>query len=141
MQIFLSYAKEDEEFAANLARDLQARGANVWFDLTDVAEDDQADWERSVEDALGRSDVLLVLYSPAALTHPYIENDWRKFWEEGRPVVVAVAERCDVPERLRQRVDFTGHYDQALHRLQLLLIEEAARLSSSKWHQPPQDEN
>jgi isopentenyl diphosphate isomerase/L-lactate dehydrogenase-like FMN-dependent dehydrogenase len=33
---FISYAREDSEFALKLVRDLRQAGANVWLDRTDI---------------------------------------------------------------------------------------------------------
>ncbi|MCB9436030.1 MAG: toll/interleukin-1 receptor domain-containing protein [Anaerolineales bacterium] len=137
MQIFLSYAREDEAFVSTLATNLKTQGAHVWFDLADAAVTDHAAWENAVQDALAVSEVLLVVLSPAALAQRYIEIDWSSFLNLGRPVVVAIAERCEVPDDLRSRprVDFSNvSFAEAFHRLQLLLIEESTRISSSKWY-------
>lgn len=143
MQIFLSYAREDEAFVSALASSLKTQGAQVWFDLADAAVTEQAAWERAVQDALAVSEVLLVVLSPSALAHRYIQIDWSSFLNLGRPVVVALAQRCEVPEELRSRprVDFSNiSFAEGFHRLQLLLIEEATRISSSKWYNTNEDE-
>lgn len=143
MQIFLSYAREDEAFVSALASSLKTQGAQVWFDLADAAVTEQSAWEQAVQDALAVSEVLLVVLSPSALAQRYIQIDWSSFLNLGRPVVVALAQRCEVPEELhsRPRVDFSNiSFAEGFHRLQLLLIEEATRISSSKWYNTNEDE-
>ncbi len=137
MQIFITYAKEDEAFVSQLAQDLKSQGAKIWVDMQDASFDDQETWEASIQGALDKSDVLLVVLSCAALQHEYIEQDWKRFIAEGRPVLIAMNEHCDdIPPALhtRQPIDFSRNYKDGLNRLQLMLIETTTRLSSSKWH-------
>lgn len=142
VQIFITYAKEDEAFVSQLAHDLKRQGANIWVDMQDADFTDQEAWETSVATAIDRSDVLLVVLSCTALQQPYIEEDWKRFIAEGRPVLIALHEPCaDLPTALetRQPINFSRNYEDGLHRLQLLLIEIATRFSSSKWHRHDDD--
>lgn len=140
MQIFVSYVRDDEQFARRLVENLRKRGARVWFDLTDIVPEDAAAWEAWTQEALQVADALLLILSPAALQERYIEDDFVRFRDARRPVVAALAEPCQLPEGFGPFVDFRLNYDAALHRLQLLLIEEFARLNTqSKFNHEPDE--
>lgn len=130
MQIFITYAPEDEALAAYLARDLRKLGANVWLDGDNTLNNNPAAWASGIEEALNNSDMLLVVASPAALRESYIASDFRRFVTAGRPVMVAMASPCpNLPELLRRRnpVDFSRNYTAAFHRLTTLMIDRASR--------------
>ncbi|NDJ85197.1 MAG: toll/interleukin-1 receptor domain-containing protein [Chloroflexi bacterium] len=139
MQVFLSYAREDEAFASTLAQDLKSQRANIWIDLNDAPVDNKQQWLAAVEAALAESDILLVVMSQAAAQQSYIQNDWHFFMQHDRPVLVALSERCDIPPDLKHAdtIDFSSSYESGLHRLQFRMIEYATRLAGSKWHRRP----
>ncbi|MBI5929371.1 MAG: toll/interleukin-1 receptor domain-containing protein [Chloroflexi bacterium] len=130
MQIFITYAPEDETLAASLAYDLRRMGADVWLGSDSASSNDAAAWALGVEDALNNSDMLLVIASPSALRESYIASDFRRFLTAGRPVMVATAATCpNMPELLRRRnpVDFSRGYTAAFHRLTTMMIDRATR--------------
>ncbi len=133
MQIFITYAPEDENIAAYLARDLRRLGASVWIDWDSAPTDNPAAWAAGIEQALNNSEMLLVIASPAALRESYIASDFRRFVTAGRPVMVATAVACpNMPELLRRRspVDFSRNYTAAFHRLTTMMIDRATRAIS-----------
>jgi hypothetical protein len=129
-QIFMSYTKEDEAFALRLADDLVTSGANVWIDIRNAKPGRH--WNRSIEQALGDSHMMIVVLSPAALTSPHVAVEWQAYMEAYRPVIPVLAEVCDPPGPLRTRrpVDFTKprHYTRAFHQLMNRLIEYGSRI-------------
>jgi hypothetical protein len=137
MQIFLSYARDDEAFATTLAQDLKTKGARIWFDLFDGPNDDPAAWDAAVQSAMHASDGLIVIVSPAALQQDYIQSDWQYFLAESRPIIVVVAQPCNIPPALvsSQPVHFYHDYQSGINRLQYLLLEQSRRLVSSPWQQ------
>ena len=58
--IFLSYAREDFPTASIIVAKLQSRGLNVWWDMSMEA---GVAFEKEIEDALSRSDLILTLWS------------------------------------------------------------------------------
>lgn len=135
MQIFVTYAPEDEHFAAYLAQDLRRIGAQVWLDCDSAPTESAAAWASGIENALNNSDMLLVVASPYALRESYIASDFRRFVTAGRPVMVATAATCpNMPELLRRRspVDFSRNYTAAFHRLTTLIIDRATRTISCR---------
>ena len=62
---FISYSREDSEFALRLAGDLKAAGAAVWLDQLDIAPGQR--WARAVQSALNDCPRMLVILSPASV--------------------------------------------------------------------------
>src|ERR1017187_6712201 len=61
---FISYAREDAEFALKLAADLRQAGVNVWVDRFDIPVG--KNWPRAVEEALDSCGQFLVIRHAAA---------------------------------------------------------------------------
>ena len=133
MQIFVSYTKPDQDFTKQLVEDLRKKGARLWFDMTDAPQNDEQAWQTAVQEALENADILLLVLNADALQEDFIKTDWKNFENTRRPVIAVMVDRFTLPETIRDRVDFSGKYDQALHRLQHLLLEHSTRLSSNKW--------
>ena len=62
---FISYAREDSEFALRLAGDLKARGVEVWVDRHRLQPGKL--WDREVQQALTVCRELVVILSPDAV--------------------------------------------------------------------------
>ena len=65
MQVFLSYDRNDEEFAKALAEQLEKHGLSVWKAFEEILPGENI-WE-SVSDALKASRAMIVLLSPESL--------------------------------------------------------------------------
>jgi len=111
---FISYSREDSEFALRLAEDLKAAGANVWLDQTDIAPGQR--WQRSVQEALQNTPRVLVILSPASVNSHYVEDEITFALEEKKTVIPVLYQECKVPFRLRplQYVDFRSDYAYAM---------------------------
>jgi hypothetical protein len=62
---FLVHAKEDVEFVRNLAAKLLHDGVLTWFDENDLLPGD--DWKRTIDNAIERSDFVLVFLSSVSI--------------------------------------------------------------------------
>jgi hypothetical protein len=123
---FFSYAREDSEFALNLARELRKAGANVWLDQLDIREGRQ--WDREVQTALAKCDEMIVVLSPAACDSENVLDEVGFALDHRKSVIPVIKSTCDIPYRLSRRhyVDFTSDHEQALHALLAALeIKEA----------------
>jgi hypothetical protein len=58
---FVSYSRDDSEFALRLAQDLKAAGANVWLDQLELVPGRA--WDNAIEDALLAAPQMLVVLS------------------------------------------------------------------------------
>jgi hypothetical protein len=73
MQIFLSYARSDEEFAKALSSQLAKRGFSVWSPDEEVLPGDNV-WLR-VGEALKRSKAMVVLVSPESMRSDHVRRE------------------------------------------------------------------
>jgi hypothetical protein len=70
--VFVSYTKEDADFARRLVEALQAKNIAVWYDQGKLRVGDSM--LRHIEDGLEHSDIFLLLLSPA-----YFQSPWTQF--------------------------------------------------------------
>src|SRR5208337_5468641 len=82
---FISYSREDSEFALRLAGDLKAAGAAVWLDQLDIAPGQR--WARAVQDALNDCPRMLVILSPASVDSRNVEDEVSFALEERKEVI------------------------------------------------------
>jgi hypothetical protein len=97
---FISYAREDSEFALKLAAELRQAGANVWVDQLDIPPG--AHWDRTVQEALNACPRLLVILSPASVSSENVMDEVSYAIDKGKPVVPVLYRECDIPFRLRR---------------------------------------
>jgi photosystem II stability/assembly factor-like uncharacterized protein len=119
---FLSYSREDSDFALRLAGDLKAADANVWLDRLDIVPGDR--WDRAIEDALKSSSRMVVILSPASVGSTNVMDEVSFALEEKKPVIPIIYRDCAVPFRLRrlQYVDFRQDYARGLQELLRTLV-------------------
>jgi uncharacterized membrane protein YeaQ/YmgE (transglycosylase-associated protein family) len=114
---FVSYSREDMEFAVRLAKDLKAKGAKVWMDKIDIRPGQR--WEAEIETAVDGSSRMLVILSPAAIASPNVLAEASLALDEGKSVIPVLYRDCRVPFRLRpfQYADFRSDYSVGLEEL------------------------
>lgn len=99
MQIFLSYARADEEFAKTLATHLSRRGFSVWSPEEELLPGDNV-WSR-IGKALEMSKAMVVLLSPDSMRSDYVRREIEYALGdpnyEGRVFPVQVRPTHDVP--------------------------------------------
>lgn len=115
---FLSYSREQYYFAESLALHLQQRGLPIWFDIQQL--EPGVNWAADIQAGLEQAHSLILVASHAALTSPYVAQEWQHALAHQRPIVIALFERCRLPRDLRRRatvIDFRGSFDRGLARL------------------------
>ncbi len=125
---FLSYAREDAEFALKLARDLRSAQASVWIDQLDITAGMR--WDQAIETAMEACACFMVVLSPDAVDSDNVMDELAFALEERKTIIPVLLRPCKIPFRLRriQYVDFTGDYDASLKSLAGVL--NAAGLSA-----------
>lgn len=73
MQVFLSYAPADKNFASRLARHLEHAGFSIWSVDRKVFPGDN--WAKEIGRALESSQAMVVLLSPASAADPTVVRD------------------------------------------------------------------
>ncbi|NUO81947.1 SUMF1/EgtB/PvdO family nonheme iron enzyme [candidate division KSB1 bacterium] len=112
--LFISYARENAEFALRLAKDLRAAGATIWIDQLDIPFG--ARWDNVVQRALHDCGSLLIILSPDSVRSENVKDEIALALDKGKPIVPVVHEKCEIPLRLRRMnyVDSTEDYEAAL---------------------------
>jgi hypothetical protein len=123
VKIFLSYCRDDENFARQLAYNLRRLGASVWIDVEAIRAGSK--WSREVQQGLDMCEVMLVVVSPESMASDNVEDEWQYYREKDKPIVPILYKPADnVHFQLKryQYVDFsTGDYKSALLRLDVEL--------------------
>lgn len=114
---FISYSREDSEFARRLAEDLKAAGTSVWLDQLDIAPGQR--WAKAVEDALNDCPRMLVILSPSSANSTNVDDEVSFALDEKKTVIPVIYRDCKTPFRLRpfQYVDFRSDYNLGLKQL------------------------
>ena len=114
---FLSYSRENAEFALKLAQDLRSAQANVWIDQLDIMPGMR--WDQAIEKAMEDCVRFMVVLSPDAVDSDNVMDELTYALEEGKSVIPVLYRLCKIPFRLRriQYVDFTGDYGASLNTL------------------------
>src|SRR5215211_7534113 len=98
--IFISYSREDAEFALKLAKDLRSSGIKLWLDQLDIPPGER--WDRAVEEALKACPCLLVILSPAAVVSHNVMDEVSFGLGENKKILPVRYRDCEIPFRLKR---------------------------------------
>lgn len=107
-QVFLSYARKDSDYVYTLAKELRRIGLDIWIDQ-DI--DPGANWDNSIEEALGHCEKMLLIVSPDSMRSDNVQDEWSYFLEEGKAVFPFIYKDCEMSFRLRRRQYISGTGD------------------------------
>lgn len=132
--IFISYARDDDEaFAKELWRYLEAQGVHEWWDR-EAMESRGLTFLQEIRDAISSVERLLLIVGPRARHKPYVEVEWRHALREGVIVtpLLRLGEYDDVPEALRslhcEDVRTTVPQARAFERIRNIIAAPVPRL-------------
>jgi hypothetical protein len=118
LQIFLLYARGDQQAVRHLYRRILKEGANVWLDREKLLPGQ--DWQYEIRKAIQGSDIVIVCLSrqfnkQGGYRHEELKIALAKARSlpEGKSFIIpTLLERCDLPDVLRrwQRVDLFEAY-------------------------------
>src|SRR5258708_32003422 len=105
--VFVSYAREDMDFARQLTKQLRESGRIPWQDLRNLRGGDN--WQATIDDALRNAEALVVVMSPQATKSQYVTYEWAFALGAGVRVIPVVKKRTELHPRLStiQHIDFT----------------------------------
>jgi TPR repeat protein len=111
---FISYCREDSEFALRLAQDLRAAGADVWIDQLAIPAG--RPWDTAIQDALAVAPIMVVILSPHSAGSNNVLNEISFALEQGMTVIPAIYRDCVVPLQIHRanRIDFRADYAHGL---------------------------
>lgn len=112
--IFISYAREDAEFALRLANDLRNFGIAIWIDQLDIPTG--ARWDDAIQQALHHCANLLIVLSPASVSSENVKDEIGFALHKNKPIVPVLYKECEIPFRLLRfnYVDFTKEQARGL---------------------------
>ncbi len=116
--VLLSHSSRDKAFVRRLRGDLEREGIVVWLDEVELRVGDDL---AAIEEAIGKSQYLVVVKSAAAMASPWVRHEVRRAQEVRLPVLPVVLE--EIPDQgdgfLADLAiaDFRAGYRRALWRL------------------------
>ena len=99
LQIFISYARANEEAVRGYQAKLERIGYTVWRD-TEALRGGMA-WRKQLHQAIQRSDVVLLFLTPSAVASDNVTLEWQKAQDMEKPLLPLLLEACDVPSELQ----------------------------------------
>jgi TIR domain len=138
--IFLSYAREDRDFAEHLAKALEDSGWSVWWDRRLEAGEV---WDEVIASNIEVAKIVLVLWSPTSIKSRWVKNEARFADEKGKLVPVLVRSTpIPLEFRHRQTEDLTAWRRDPRHTAFRRLADTlATRLGPhAQWHLWPRAE-
>ena len=115
--IFVSYSRQDGDFALKIGQDLRAANVDIWLDQLDISPGSR--WDREVDNALRTCGRLLLILSPDSASSENVMDEVAVAMHENKPVVPVLYRPCSIPLRLMrlQHIDFTQSYEEGLNKL------------------------
>jgi hypothetical protein len=105
--IFISYANEDRESAAQVAHMIESAGWRVWWDRRIPA---GRTWRQVLQDALRDMRCMVVLWSKNSVESTWVAEEAEEARRLGKTIVPILLERCEPPIGFRaiQAADLTS---------------------------------
>lgn len=143
MPIFISYSREDSEFADQLASNLVIHKHNVWMDRWELNVGDSL--IDKIQDAITTSSAIIVLLSKKSVQSEWCRKELnsgliRELTEKQVVVLPCVIEDCEIPLFIREKMyaDFRKDPDAAFTQIQDALLKitnrQQGRLEAPDFH-------
>ena len=125
--VFISYKREDVDFAENVSSRLEREGSDVWADSKIAAGEE---WRNAIDVAIRNSVALIVIMTPEAKASEYVTYEWAFAWGIGIKVIPIMLRPTTLHPRLEalQYLDFTNIKSRPWDRL----IEEVRAASATR---------
>ncbi|HEX3053054.1 MAG TPA: toll/interleukin-1 receptor domain-containing protein [Aggregatilineaceae bacterium] len=136
-RIFISYSRQNKEFAHQLAADLDQLGGDVWFDVDDIHPTE--DWADTIHQALKECQLMIIVISPTSMASKNVAQEWKFFLSLGKPILPVLLEPAEVHFQLAnlQYVDFLNQdYETAFAQLHSELRRQGQSLASLTQRDP-----
>jgi WD40 repeat protein len=90
--IFISYSKDDSDFAIKLAEDLQNKGFKIWIDRSIVGGDQ---WRDTIEKNLKSAEEVIVIVSPNSMASEWVKHEGSLAYGWGKRLIPILMEPVD----------------------------------------------
>lgn len=117
-RIFISYSRNDVDFAHRIATSLSDLGADIWIDVEDIPAGMK--WSTAIQEGLDLCDAMLVIISPDSMASTNVEDEWQYYLDQGKLLIPLLWRPAKVHFQFSrlQYVDFREQaYDAALKQL------------------------
>jgi len=94
-QVFISYSRKDLSFVSQLVADLKKAGFDVWYDVSGLGGGSR--WRSEIENALRRSQFVLVVLSPDSIASEWVEREFLFASNLRRKIVPLMYRACELP--------------------------------------------
>lgn len=142
MRVFISFAHDDADLAAQLEAALSQNDIEAWSRL-DVTSGE--DWKHFVDRKSAKSDAYLFLLGAGASTDDQLQTEWRLLfrndWESNKPLIPVILHAHgqwsgDLPPFLRNRRPImTTNFDDVIDRVRYLIEHPAETLDRTHEHE------
>lgn len=111
---FISYSRNDEQFALRFANDLRSAEVATWVDQLDIRASEH--WDRAVERAIAGCRCVVVLLSPRSVASENVADEISLSIDLRKTILPVMIEPCKLPLRLTRMhlIDATASYASAL---------------------------
>jgi formylglycine-generating enzyme required for sulfatase activity len=131
-RIFISYSRQDQEFALRLATSLRETGMDVWIDLEDIPAGMK--WSSAIQEGLDSGELMIVIISPDSMASRNVEDEWQYYVDNSKPVIPVLLEPAKIHFQLSriQYIDFHKQkYPTALNQLFAEFQRKGIRLENA----------
>jgi parallel beta-helix repeat protein len=113
---FISYARNDREYALRLATDLKKSGASVWID-PDIRPGYR--WDAEIDKALRACEEVILILTPQSVDSENVMDEVSFALDEKKAILPLLFQDCEIPYRVRrwQWIDFRNAYETGLNQL------------------------
>ncbi|MFZ0389573.1 MAG: TIR domain-containing protein [Calditrichia bacterium] len=95
---FISYSRENSDFANRLAEAISQKNIKVWRDQNNIYASQQ--WPKIIGEAIAAQDVLLLLWSKAAASSHFVEFEWNTALALKKPIIPVLVDDTPLPPML-----------------------------------------
>lgn len=115
--VFISYAREDANWASRLKTDLEQAGHTCWLDTSEILGGDE--WVWSIATGIEKADAGVSLISDAAQHSDWMLKEFLFAKERDKPIIPLLIEDCPLPLHLvdRQGVPLYRDYQGGLNEM------------------------
>lgn len=124
-RVFMSHASEDKErFVLDFARQLRARGIDVWLDRWEMYPGDSL-VDKVFTEGIGKASAVIVVLSQYSVSKPWVKEELNaavvKRINSGSKLIPVVLDECEIPEALKatvwERIEDIENYEASVDRV------------------------
>lgn len=129
-RIFISYSRNDERFARQLAGSLTDIGAEVWIDVKSIPAGEK--WSTAIQNGLRDCDVMILILTPSSTASVNVEEEWQYFRDNLKPIFPILLEKTGAHYQISrlQYINFLEQpYETAFNQLHGQLLTKGVQLA------------